>query len=171
MGDPRGDVTPGLAATLRRPLVVRSVKAVVAVAILFSVYRALSGYRHSLEGRLEDVRVGWLAVGLALCALYRVLNAFGWSLVIRSLGGRLPALGSARIWLVSETLRWLPGSVWGLFSRAAQARRAGVPALAASLSLPLELLLTITAWGLTAVGGLAISGAAGAWLAKLRRRG
>jgi hypothetical protein len=54
-----------------------------------------------------------------------------------------------------------------LFSRAVQAKQAGVPAVTASISVPLELLLTILAWGLTALVGVGLSGAASAWLAWL----
>jgi uncharacterized membrane protein YbhN (UPF0104 family) len=142
-------------------------KAAVALAVLASVVVALRGYGHALEGRLGHVHPGWLAVALIASIVYRVANAFGWVLVLRSLGQPIRAWQGVRLWLVSETLRWLPGSVWSFFSRVAQAKLAGVPAATASLSLPLELLLTIAAWGLAAVGGLGFSGAAGVVLARL----
>jgi len=136
--------------------------ALAAVVIVFA-FRALGGYGHTLAGRLEHVRLGWLAVAFVLSIVYRVVNAFGWTLVLRALGQRLDPIAGARMWLVSETLRWLPGSVWSMFSRVTQATRAGVPAILASLSLPLELSLTIGAWLATAGVGLAASGAPGAW--------
>jgi uncharacterized membrane protein YbhN (UPF0104 family) len=134
-------------------------RAGVVMAIAASVGMALRGYGSMLTGRVEQVRVGWLAVAVVLCTVYRVVNAYGWVLVLRSLGHPMPAPRGVRVWLVSETLRWLPGSVWSFFSRVAQARAAGVPAATASLSLPLELFLTIAAWGNAAALGLACSDA------------
>jgi hypothetical protein len=84
------------------------------------------------------------------------------------LGHRVPVVESARVWLVAETLRWLPGSVWGFCSRVHEARKLGVGAVPASLSLPLELIVTVAAWATTALGGLLISGTAQKWIAAFR---
>jgi glycosyltransferase 2 family protein len=117
------------------------------------------------------VGLHWLAMAFGLCVVYRLLNAYGWVLVLRSLGQPLGqpirAAAAVRLVLITETLRWLPGSVWGLISRAAQAKAAGVTAVRASLSLPLELLSSIAAWGFTACVGVGLSGAASTWLARL----
>lgn len=148
-------------------MVRRLSRILVALAIVAIAFGALKDYRQGLEGRLEHVRFGWLTVAATLSLVYRVVNAFGWVLVLRALGQAMRVSTGIRLWLVSETLRWLPGSVWSFFSRVAQARSAGVPALTASLSLPLELLLTIAAWSLTAVIGMGVSGTARIWLVKL----
>jgi uncharacterized membrane protein YbhN (UPF0104 family) len=62
------------------------------------------------------------------------------------------------MWLVTETLRWLPGGALGVVSRAVQARDAGIAALPASLAAALEVLMLVVAWGATAIGTLALSG-------------
>jgi hypothetical protein len=142
-------------------------KALVAVGVLASVVLALRGYWEPLAGRLEQLRLGWLLAGSVICVLYRVVNAYGWVLVLRALGQRVPGWRGVRLWLVSETLRWLPGSVWSFFSRVGQAREIGVPPAIASLSLPLELLLTIGAWLVAALVGVGLSGVAREWLARL----
>jgi uncharacterized membrane protein YbhN (UPF0104 family) len=142
-------------------------KALVAAGVVASVVWALRGYREPLAGRLEQLRGGWILAGVALCVLYRVVNAYGWVLVLRALGQRVPGRRGVRLWLVSETLRWLPGSVWSFFSRVGQAREIGVPPAIASLSLPLELLLTIGAWLVAALAGVGFSGVAREWFARL----
>jgi hypothetical protein len=156
-----------LLAAARQPFVPKVVKTIVAAAVLVSVAGALDGYRRALAGRLQHVHLGWLAVALGLSIVYRAVNAYGWVLVLRSLRHPMRAFSGVRLWLVSETLRWLPGSVWSFLSRVAQARTAGVPALTASLSLPLELLLTIAAWGIVACAALGLSGTAGVWLSRV----
>jgi hypothetical protein len=145
----------------------RILKAIVLAAVLASIVGALGSYRRPLEGRVEQIHFGWLAIGMGLGLVYRVLNAYGWVLVLRSLGRPMQPVAGVRLWLVTETLRWLPGGVWGMVSRAARARGAGVPAIVASLSLPLELLLSIAAWAMTACAGLGLSGTTRAWLSRL----
>jgi hypothetical protein len=145
----------------------RLLKVLVALAVVASCARALRGYGHALEGRLEHVGLGWLLVALAASIAYRITNAYGWVLVLRSLGTRVPAAAGIRLWLVSETLRWLPGSVWSMFSRVARAKAAGIPAVTASLSLPVELLLTVASWTATACAGIALSGVAGSYASRV----
>jgi MFS family permease len=132
-----------------------------------SILAALRGYGEGLVGRLEHVDIARILVALGLFLVYRVVNAYGWVLVLRSLGHPLRASTGVRIWLVSESLRWLPGSVWGMISRVSQASAAGVPALAASLSVPLELMLTIAAWSMAALLGLGASGTLGPLLTRV----
>jgi hypothetical protein len=144
--------------------VARLLKVTLAAAVVVSILVALRGYRGQMLGRVEHVGVARIAVALGMCLVYRVVNAYGWVLVLRSLGHSMRAWPGVRIWLVSESLRWLPGSVWGMLSRVTQASAAGVPALAASVSVPLELSLTITAWTIAAVVGFGASGTLGAWV-------
>jgi hypothetical protein len=156
-----------IAGVARNPWVRNIAKAIVVAVVLVSIGCALASYRRPLEGRLEQIHVRWIAIAIGLSVLYRVLNAYGWVLVLRALGRPMRPVAGTRLWLVTETLRWLPGGVWGMFSRAARAKAAGVPAMVASLSVPLELLLSIAAWGITACVGLGLSGTTRAWLSRL----
>ena len=81
--------------------------------------------------------------GAVLCLAYRPLNAGVWTWILASLGHRVPYFRGMRVWLTSESLRWLPGSIWGFCSRVDGARTLGVPATIASISLPVELIVTI----------------------------
>lgn len=92
-----------------------------------------------------------IAYCLALLIVYRVINASGWTLIIRGLGGKMNLGQGINIWLLSESFRWLPGSIWGFFSRASQGEKAGLKKSKASLSIPVELILTILAWAFTAL--------------------
>ncbi len=94
----------------------------------------------------------WLLLGGAAAGLliYQFLNAGVWSLVLGSLGHRVPFVHAARVWLQSEALRWLPGGIWGYGSRVLNAKELGVEKGRASTSLILELALTNCAWALAA---------------------
>ncbi len=99
-----------------------------------------------------------LAGALALAVVYRVLNSCGWVLALRALRCPLPVLPGVRVWLIAETMRWLPGSIWSYVSRVYAARPLGISAGTATLSISLELVLTLGAWALTAALGLWFSG-------------
>jgi uncharacterized membrane protein YbhN (UPF0104 family) len=101
---------------------------------------------------------GYLAIALALCLGYWFLNAGVWAWILEALGHPIPYVTGMRVWLTSESLRWLPGSIWGFCSRVDAARRLGVPVAIASISLPVELSVVIASWGFVAAGGLAVSG-------------
>jgi hypothetical protein len=114
---------------------------------------ALAAHRGAVREVLAALAAGPLALGLVLCLVYRVVNAYGWALVSRALGQPMKGTTGVRIWLMSEAFRWLPGSGWAYGSRAVLASRRGVPAATAAASVLLELLLTVAAWGLVAQVG------------------
>jgi glycosyltransferase 2 family protein len=111
-----------------------------------------------LKSCLDRLGIGWLTLSFLLCTLYRFLNAGIWAWIVESLGHRISYLKAMRAWLTSESLRWLPGSVWGFCSRVDAARTLGIPGVVASLSLPVELALTIVSWGIVALAGVLGSG-------------
>lgn len=104
---------------------------------------------------------------LVLIVIYRVTNASGWGLLANSLGGRIKLFSGIKIWLQSESMRWLPGNVWGYVSRAYMGEQAGLSREQGSLALSLELVLTLLAWGITAFFFSLASGNLGFWLSGL----
>ncbi len=119
---------------------------------------ALLPRANELKLCLSRMSVGYLAIALALCVTYWFLNAGAWSWILEALGHPIAYVTGMRVWLTSESLRWLPGSIWGFCSRVDAARRLGVPMAIASISLPVELSVVIVSWATVAVGGLAVSG-------------
>ncbi len=91
-----------------------------------------------------------LFLSLGSLLAYRLVNAAGWSFIVRALGGSIDLHFGIKTWLSSEALRWLPGSVWGFVSRAYQGQKAGLSKKKAAASLPIEVILTLLAWIFTA---------------------
>lgn len=93
----------------------------------------------------------WLLAltGLGLLA-YQFINAGVWSQVLGALGHRASFRQTAKVWLQSEALRWIPGGIWGYGSRIVNAQELGVAKGKASASLILEIALTNVAWAATA---------------------
>jgi glycosyltransferase 2 family protein len=111
-----------------------------------------------LRSCFDRLGIRWLTLSFLLCTVYRFLNAGIWAWILKALGHHIPYLKAMRAWLTSESLRWLPGSVWGFCSRVDAARTLGVPGMIASLSLPVELTITIVSWVIVAFAGVLISG-------------
>lgn len=148
-----------MTATAKKALT-RSVKGLLALTVVWFVVAAVRQQGGDLRAQLGQLRLdpAPLLAAFVVAVVYRLLNTGGWVLSLRALRCQLPLLQGVRLWLVSETMRWLPGSVWSYVSRVYAARKAGVDPVSASLSISLELFLTIAAWGLTAAGGLWLSG-------------
>ena len=87
----------------------------------------------------------WLIAAAVLAMVYRVVNAYGWALVLRAMDQDVDGIHAVRVWLHAESRRWLPGGVWGYASRAVQARRLNVSAGVASASMLVELFTTVVA--------------------------
>jgi uncharacterized membrane protein YbhN (UPF0104 family) len=111
------------------------------------------------ELRLCLVRMnrGYLIIALLLCLAYWFLNAGVWAWILESLGYPLPYFAGMRVWLTSESLRWLPGVIWKYCSRVNAASGLGVPVRVSSISLPIELGVVVITWGVVAFLGLSLS--------------
>ncbi len=121
--------------------------AAVIVAAMWGAVTACAHETWSLVKRLHPIM---LLATFGLCVVYRVVNAAGWTLSLRSLGSDLRVTTGARIWLASESCRWLPGSVWAYGSRAVLARKEGISVQTAAAATALELVLTLLAWTMIA---------------------
>ena len=93
-------------------------------------------------------------VGVILALTYRVVNAYGWAVILNAMGDRVDGIAATKIWLLAESRRWLPGGVWGYTSRAAMAPQMGVSLTKASASMFLELLILIAAALVVSIPGI-----------------
>lgn len=82
---------------------------------------------------------------------YQIFNASVWCDVLKSLGIFVDRGEATRVWLESESMKWLPGGVWGYGSRVLSSQKMGVKRASAALSLIWEVILTNIAWGLLAL--------------------
>lgn len=93
----------------------------------------------------SEINVWWIVWAALLAVVYRVVNAYGWSLVLRGLGQHVDGSLATAIWLRAESRRWLPGGMWGYASRAVQAKALNISLPVASASMLVELMLTLVA--------------------------
>ena len=114
---------------------------------------------HQLMDMLEttpDFMSSAFTLSVTMAVIYRVINAYGWSLILNCLGGQVDGEAATRIWLLAESRRWLPGGIWGYTSRAAMAPRMGVSVAKASASMFLELIVLMLAAAIISVPGIVL---------------
>lgn len=87
----------------------------------------------------------WFIAALFFALLYRLVNPFVWVLTLRAMDQQVDVFAASKIWIQSESRRWLPGGIWSYASRAIQAKTLKVSTGMASASMFLELLLTCVA--------------------------
>jgi glycosyltransferase 2 family protein len=160
--------------TLRSQQILKIIRRLVPWLAVGCVVFALLPRAAELKLCLIRMNTEYLVIALALCLAYWFLNAGVWSGILESLGFPLPYFTGMRVWLTSESLRWLPGVIWKFCSRVNAASGLGVPVAIASISLPIELAVVVITWGIVAFAGLALSGlgtrilgACAAWLAPI----
>ena len=74
---------------------------------------------------------------IALIVLF-ILDAYGWVLILNTLGHHPSPLRSVRIWMISSIARYIPGGVWSYISRADLARHEKIDLASLSISMWLE---------------------------------
>jgi len=143
------------AAISGHPWVEALSKPILAVVIIASIGMATNQLIASYSIGSSVSTMSFVAA-TCLAVAYRVVNPYGWTLVLSGLGYKTQTHQSVRIWLLAESRRWLPGGVWSYASRAVQAGKLGVPIAVASASMMVELLITMAAAVTVSVLGLAL---------------
>ncbi len=107
---------------------------------------ALSDHLKKLPEQMSMIDLQVLGLVMIGLILYQILNASLWAEVLKSLALRVPHKNCARIWIESESMKWLPGSVWSYGSRIVSAQRLSLTKKQTSISMVLEVILTNFAW-------------------------
>ncbi|YCM43428.1 lysylphosphatidylglycerol synthase domain-containing protein [Verrucomicrobiaceae bacterium 227] len=92
-----------------------------------------------------------------LAAIYLILNASVWGVILGLVGIQVNRWRAARLWIECESMRWLPGGIWGYASRVVEANQVGAAKGPAALSLAVELAITVAAWGTLGLVGTLFS--------------
>lgn len=115
----------------------------------------------SLRGKLADALTGanwlYLAGAAVISLIYLALNASVWGVICRLFGVMESRWKVGALWIECESMRWLPGGVWGYASRVVEAKRIGLNKTNGGLSLAIELFITVVAWGILGLVGILCS--------------
>jgi hypothetical protein len=146
---------------------------VIAAVVLWFAYRALRGSWSELRRQpLPDtVDWSWVAASTATFGLAYLVLIQTWRAILSSWDAKLPFVAAARIWIVSNLGRYVPGRLWQIAAMGVLAQRAGASPVAATGSAVLNaavniaagfLVVMATGWRLLALpyaGAPAVAGA------------
>ena len=126
----RVTVSDAPAAATRRPKasrLARVVRAAVAVLIVAAITYAVVSEWGDVNNALQTLN--WANVVLAFVAVLMgmVTAALAWRALLAGEGHPLPPWTAARIFLVGQLGKYLPGSIWSVVLQTELARGAGVP--------------------------------------------
>jgi hypothetical protein len=111
----------------------RTAQVILALVVIGLAVRHLA--RNWAEFRAQQVQVVvqplWLLLALLTVVVAFVMLIEAWRRLVVSQGERLEPLPAARIWLVANLGKYLPGKVWSIAGAAVLAERAGVGRAAA----------------------------------------
>ena len=140
-----------LAAFARHPAVRASFAAVALGLASWAIASDWRAVRAALEG------VGWWATALAAGAsvAYVLATLESWRAVMRAVAAPLPWGAGARIFLVSQVGKYIPGGVWNVVAGAELARDRGISRARTATALAVTMLISI-------LTGLALAGIAAA---------
>ncbi len=139
-----------------RQLAWRLAQAAFVAAVVWFGARLLVTQWSEVRALRATVRTDWrLVVQASLIVLlsYGVLIAT-WRATVRAWGERLGLADAARIWLISNLGRYVPGKVWQIGAMGVMAQRAGVsPVAAVGSALVVSLVHVLVGFAMVAVTG------------------
>jgi len=144
----------------------RALQAALAVLVIGLATRKLVANWAELRAQSIqwEVRIGWLIAAVAIVWLAYAVLVAAWRGVVVSMHQRLGFWEAARICMVSNLGKYIPGKVWAIAGNAMLAQQAGVDAPAAVAgALVLQALALASGVALVAVLGPTALRSAGTW--------
>ncbi|GLZ79096.1 membrane protein [Actinorhabdospora filicis] len=141
-------------SVVAKPLVVHTVRYGFIAAVLLAV-----GY--SLYSSWDDItaylfQLAWQSVLLSFAAVFAGMyaNVLAWRVIVRSLDSEVTVASAARITLLGNLAKYLPGSVWAYVAQMELGKRAGIPRARAFVASIIAVGLSTTASLLIGLFGL-----------------
>ena len=95
-----------------RPLLARALQVVlVAVIVAFCAWAVRNEWSKA-GTRLENANLGWLALSLALVAVYYLVFILGWIRMLRAWSIDVPYRVALQAEMVSMLAKYVPGGIW-----------------------------------------------------------
>jgi uncharacterized membrane protein YbhN (UPF0104 family) len=123
---------------------VRGAQALVAVLVIYFVYRSVSTQIEQSRFLELHFTLGYLLAAWVAIAAYYLLFAGGLMLVIRALGYRPRYRDIFKLSFAANLGKYLPGGVWQVAGKVAMARQAGVDRHAALVASVVESAVSVT---------------------------
>lgn len=124
----------------------------IAFLIVAFLSKRLAADWPTVQTSLERLQWGWMVGSMIPGLGYFLFRILSWQSVLSSLGVQVPTHTTARVWMNSEIIRYIPGNIWSVLGRMAQADRVRTDKTIMFSSMVLEAyLLVAAAAGLSAL--------------------
>ena len=118
---------------------------VFAIAVLAALVKVAVDNSEALRDVELDIRWAWLIAALPVGLAAGVVLPLGWRRLVASYGVAISRGHAVRVWVLSQTARYLPTGIAGFAARVVMAAKEGVPRTLTSATLAIELGL-LAAW-------------------------
>jgi len=115
--------------------------------VVYREWDNISGYNWSPD-------LFWLFSSITILLGSYIVLAYGWTLILKMIGGRIAAAKGIFIYLISIFGRYIPGGIWTVLGRVYLCRLEGIPDSRSSMSILLEQAYPIVTAGLIFAGSL-----------------
>jgi len=130
--------------------------AFLAVAVALLAWAVASQWDEVVDA-LRDLTWGAVAASLVACVVALGVNAMSWRAVMRAVGLDVPVPEAARVFLLSQVGKYVPGSVWPVLAQAELARDHGVSRPRAMTGSIVAMVVGVAMSGVVAAVGLVLS--------------
>jgi glycosyltransferase 2 family protein len=111
----------------RRQYLMRVVRIVLGAVALVFVVVAVAQRWHAVRHLLAELRPGTIALSSLAVLAGTAAGMMGWRAVLADLGSALPIRPAARVMLLGQLGKYVPGSLWSVVAQTELARNLGVP--------------------------------------------
>jgi len=122
----------------RRRTILRIGGLVLTVAAVVFIVLEMIEIWPDLVDVVADAQPGWLVVSLLVFVVAELLFAVSWPVCLRLLGHPVSVVEGASAFLVTQTAKFVPGSVWQAVGRVGAGTRMGLPRRVTGASLLVE---------------------------------
>ncbi len=124
--------------------------ALVCFFVGWTVYRNWADFRTSIA----TMEPGWLVAAVLAGVVAVLLSMLSWRSTAAALGHHVRIPDAARVVLISQIGKYLPGGVWPVVVGTRLGMRAGVPGVHMALSLTAQLVVGVVSAGVLGLGSL-----------------
>ena len=138
---------------------IKFLKFAIPIALFGFLILNISADWQSVAHNLVNSNIGFLIIAFLTILLIYPEGALSWYIVLYKMGFKVGLLKAVRVWIISNTGRYIPGKIWQYIGRVELSKRElGIGRKEAVFSLLLEIFLVITAAGLVSVLALPVIG-------------
>lgn len=112
-----------------KKMLIKALQWIIYLSVALFIYNKLDGNLSEL-GSIKDISIPWLTASILIFSVHSLYNGLNWHYMIRAAGFKADKASQIDVYLRSYILRYIPGNVVGIFSRAIYNKEYKIPMVA-----------------------------------------